>query len=163
MDDHKDIYVHFCDCEKITKQKDNAICSAGKTLIALTANGDLYPCHRMIKMDKFKIGNVFEGTLNRGGFAVMGILGCRDCVALPTCHPCIAANYEYTGSFMKPLRATCEINKIEHIMSEMRYTRLNKDILDSQDMIRSMVLVLTDLRNSNNEILEVLRNEKPIN
>ena len=160
MNDHDDIYVHFCDCEKIVKQKDSARCSAGRTLVALNTIGEIYPCHRMIKWERFIIGDVFKQKLNRGNFMHLDIHGCKNCIAVATCHPCLAANYEYNGAFSEPLRATCEINKIEHIMSEERYCRVNKDTMDSIDMIRSMVLVLSDLKKSNEEMLKVIKNEK---
>ena len=36
-------------------------CGAGLEYVAVTPDGDLYPCHQFVGRDEYKLGNVFEG------------------------------------------------------------------------------------------------------
>jgi uncharacterized protein len=159
IDTHKDIYLQYCDCNGVIKDRDNSRCGAGRSLLALSTDGSLYPCHRMVKIPQFKLGDVKNKTLNRGHFIDLEILGCDKCMALSTCHPCMAANYEYNGSLIEPLRATCEINRAEYVMSEKKFSTDNMEILESGNILRYMVNVLMDISASNIRAIKELNEE----
>lgn len=40
------------------------LCGVCRNMLAATPSGDLYPCHRYVGMEGFKVGNVSEGGLN---------------------------------------------------------------------------------------------------
>jgi len=40
-------------------------CGSGHEYLAVTPEGDIYPCHQFVGNEKFKMGNVKEGVLNR--------------------------------------------------------------------------------------------------
>ena len=39
-------------------------CGAGHEYLAITPEGDIYPCHQFVGMEDFKVGNVNDGILN---------------------------------------------------------------------------------------------------
>ena len=43
-----------------TKTRKVNYCSAGREYVAITADGDVYPCHGFVGMDEFKMGNVYD-------------------------------------------------------------------------------------------------------
>lgn len=44
----------------VTKRKQEFQCGAGRWDFAVVPNGDVYPCHRFVGMNRFRIGNVSE-------------------------------------------------------------------------------------------------------
>lgn len=56
--DTNDLYK----CSLLTFEKDlDKICGAGKDMIGISTNGDIYPCPRFEKFDEMRLGNVFSG------------------------------------------------------------------------------------------------------
>ena len=163
LDDLKDFHLTFCDHTKVTQGKQRVICGAGKNVVAINAIGELFPCHRMINHPEMKIGNAVEGELDRGRFISLKLPECDSCEAKPTCHPCIAANYEATGSMLELLPATCGINKYEYKKAKDKYIELLGPLPGEDDLLENMTRVLLDIKQINNEIMEEIRNEKPIN
>src|SRR5690606_36450052 len=39
-------------------------CGAGSEYIAVTPEGDIYPCHQFVGEEKFKLGDIFNGITN---------------------------------------------------------------------------------------------------
>ena len=39
-------------------------CGCGNDYIAITPQGDIYPCHQFVGMPEYKMGNLYEGTFN---------------------------------------------------------------------------------------------------
>jgi len=158
LDEHDDFDMSFCDCGKIDRQdKQNARCSMGKTLIALSADGSIYPCHRMIKFKQFKIGDIFSRYLDRGKFLNLEILNCSSCKAKNVCHPCMAAFYEFNGSFIEPLKATCEINKYEYDKMKEKHDTWWLDMSPYEDIINKATSVLEDVCDSQKCIIKELK------
>ncbi|HQD72399.1 MAG: thioether cross-link-forming SCIFF peptide maturase [Clostridiales bacterium] len=93
-------------------------CSCGNEYIAVTPNGDIYPCHQFVGMDEWKMGNVLDGSLDyekKKYFSKTHIYykdECKNCWARFYCSGgCNANNYASRGSVLKPHRLSCELEK----------------------------------------------------
>ncbi len=94
-------------------------CGSGHEYVAVTPEGDIFPCHQFVGMDDFKIGNVNSGdelnknVINR--FKASNILSndaCRECWAKFYCSGGCAANaYQFGGDLSKPYKIACELEK----------------------------------------------------
>lgn len=130
------------------------LCKAGKEMIALLPNGDIYPCHRFASREKFCLGNAMN-RFSRGLFLDItrdGIRACKNCKAKNICHTCIAANHEVNGSMMEPIEGFCNIIKAEHeIGGNMKS---NKEISNEErlknieEIVSKLSLVVIDISKS---------------
>jgi len=79
-------------------------CGAGGEYMAVTPWGDLYPCHQFVGNEEFKLGNVYDGVVNKelsGKFTSCNVYTkdkCADCFAKFYCSGgCMANSYNSTG------------------------------------------------------------------
>ena len=93
-------------------------CGAGNEYFSVVPNGDIYPCHQFAGDPAFKMGNVYEGTLDPGirqKFASSCLFtrkNCQNCFAKFICSGgCSANNYHFTGDIENPYPITCEMMK----------------------------------------------------
>lgn len=93
-------------------------CGAGNEYFSVAPNGDLYPCHQFVGDANFKMGNVFDGTINadiRSKFASSCLFTrkkCESCFAKFICSGgCNANNYHFMGDIETPYPITCELMK----------------------------------------------------
>ena len=93
-------------------------CSCGVEYIAVTPDGDIYPCHQFVGKDKWKMGNVLNGTFDlkiRDIFIDTNIYtkeGCKRCWAKFFCSGgCNANNFIENKSVLKPCYIACELQK----------------------------------------------------
>ena len=94
-------------------------CGSGHEYVAVTPEGDIYPCHQFVGMDDFKIGNVNNETdLNKNiidkfkDSNIMSNDACRECWAKFYCSGGCAANaYQFGGDLSKPYKIACELEK----------------------------------------------------
>lgn len=93
-------------------------CGAGFEYVAVTPEGDIYPCHQFVGNDRYKMGNVFEGKLKKeisDEFKYANLYnkpGCRDCWAKFYCSGgCQANNYNFNGNILKPYELGCKMQK----------------------------------------------------
>lgn len=93
-------------------------CGSGTEYLAVTPEGDLYPCHQFVGIDEFKMGTVYEGvtsTERREEFSKCNVYAkteCRECWAKFYCSGGCAANaYQYGGSILSPYKIGCELQK----------------------------------------------------
>lgn len=93
-------------------------CGAGSEYLAVTPEGDLYPCHQFVGEEGFRIGDVFNGIKNtslRDEFKKANIYNkedCKDCWAKYYCSGGCHANAYYAHKdFMKPYGLGCEMEK----------------------------------------------------
>ncbi len=93
-------------------------CGCGNEYVAVTPDGDIYPCHQFVGMDDYKMGNVEDGTFNpemKKEFAAAHIYSkpdCRECWARFYCSGgCNANNYEHMGDILKSYKIACELEK----------------------------------------------------
>lgn len=93
-------------------------CGCGNEYVAVTPDGDIYPCHQFVGNDGWKMGSVLDGSLNKemkANFAKANIYGkeeCRKCWAKFYCSGgCNANNMQYRGDILKPHTVSCELEK----------------------------------------------------
>ena len=93
-------------------------CSCGNEYIAITPNGDIFPCHQFVGEDEFKMGNLKDNTFNQGmklQFSKANVYSkedCRNCWARFYCSGgCNANNQKYEGSILKPHKIGCSLEK----------------------------------------------------
>ncbi|MBC2724871.1 MAG: 4Fe-4S cluster-binding domain-containing protein [Desulfosporosinus sp.] len=85
---------------KLVRPDEKAFCGAGKTNFAVSAEGDIYICSRLID-EKFRLGNVFEGINQKIADEFVydsGNHSCSDCDYFGMCYKCLAVNIIHTGS-----------------------------------------------------------------
>lgn len=115
-------------------------CGVGRTFIAISPGGDIYPCHRFQGMKEWKIGDIYNGIDRhfRNMFLnifVENIEDCAGCWARYYCGGgCIMESMVYNNSIYKPPERLCNIRKYEIELALSIYADLvkdNKDFLDS--------------------------------
>ena len=93
-------------------------CSCGNEYIAVTPNGDVYPCHQFVGERQWKMGNVVENSFNeeiKTKFAKTNIYTkekCKNCWAKFFCSGgCNANSWQYEGDISKSHKISCELEK----------------------------------------------------
>ena len=122
------ILFHF-----ITRSHALHHCNAGTNLLAVTAEGDVYPCHRFVGEQDFNMGNVADPELRRSpryreirqafvDATVDHREGCRDCWARYLCGgSCAKYSYAQHGNIAPPVARHCHYIKtvIEEILPDI--------------------------------------------
>ena len=93
-------------------------CSCGNEYIAVTPNGDIYPCHQFVGHEQCRMGNVVENTFRdeiKNQFAKTNIYTkekCKNCWAKFFCSGgCNANSWQYEGDIAKSHGISCELEK----------------------------------------------------
>lgn len=93
-------------------------CGAGYDYVAVTPDGDLYPCHQFVGQEEFRLGNVQRGLTRpdvSDKFLRANLYSkpeCLDCWARFYCSGgCHASAHFVNGSFFMPDRISCELQK----------------------------------------------------
>ena len=93
-------------------------CGCGNEYVAVTPDGEVYPCHQFVGMEQWKMGNIFDGTIDnkiKDYFAKTHIYskdGCSECWARFYCSGgCNANSFQYEGDVQKPNRLACAMQK----------------------------------------------------
>ncbi len=93
-------------------------CGCGNEYVAVTPDGDIYPCHQFVGMDEWKMGSVYDGSLNlemKNQFAKANVYSkedCRECWAKFYCSGgCNANSLQYAGSILKSHKLSCALEK----------------------------------------------------
>ena len=94
-------------------------CGSGHEYLAVTPEGDLYPCHQFVGMNDFKMGNVNNGSdINlaiRDMFVKQTIYSkpdCKQCWARFFCSGGCAANaWQFNNCLDKPYAIGCELER----------------------------------------------------
>ncbi|MBL4935143.1 thioether cross-link-forming SCIFF peptide maturase [Clostridium sp. YIM B02515] len=93
-------------------------CGAGHEYVAITPNGDVYPCHQFVGNEAFKMGTIFENSLDMNisdNFKKAHIYNkpkCKDCWARFYCSGgCQANNYNFNGDIHVPYDLGCDMQK----------------------------------------------------
>ena len=94
-------------------------CGAGCEYVAITPEGDIYPCHQFVGEKQYLMGNIREGTFSReqaaefAGVNVYTRPACRDCWAKFYCSGgCSAANFHSHGAIDQSYEIGCELERM---------------------------------------------------
>lgn len=107
-------------------------CSAGREYIAVTADGDVYPCHEFVGIEEFKMGNVNDDDFPGKYYdkiksifnthSVYAFDECKSCWARFLCGgDCAVRSYIYTGDLFRPTTRKCTYIKsvLEALLPEI--------------------------------------------
>ena len=94
-------------------------CGCGTEYVAITPDGDIFPCHRFAGMDDFKLGNVLESFETKQELVeyfkkstVLNKPECEKCWAKYYCSGgCSANNFNCHGDILKPHEISCEMER----------------------------------------------------
>ena len=93
-------------------------CGCGNEYVAVTPNGDIYPCHQFVGNEEYKMGSLNDGSFNddmKAEFAAAHVYSkpeCKKCWAKFYCSGgCNANNYIYAGDIHNAYKLSCEIQK----------------------------------------------------
>ena len=95
-------------------------CGAGHEYIAISPEGDLYPCHQFVGQEEFKMGSLGEGKVDLNADIVSKFRSahiynkptCRQCWARFSCSGgCHSANQAFTGQLNEVYALGCEFQK----------------------------------------------------
>lgn len=93
-------------------------CGAGNEYVAVTPDGDIYPCHQFVGQTEWKMGSLYDGTFDerkKDYFSKATIYAksdCKGCWAKFYCSGgCNANNYLYMGDVLKSHKFSCELEK----------------------------------------------------
>jgi len=94
-------------------------CGSGFEYVAITPEGDIYPCHQFVGMEDFKMGNVYKNEgINKEiseKFSSSNIYtksDCRECWAKFYCSGgCPANAYQFNKNLNIPYKIGCKLKK----------------------------------------------------
>ncbi len=93
-------------------------CGSGTEYLAVTPQGELYPCHQFVGIDGFKLGNVYDGIDNTdvvNEFKLCNVYAkdnCKDCFARFYCSGgCAANSYLYSGGILDTYDIGCKMQQ----------------------------------------------------
>lgn len=93
-------------------------CGAGCEYVAVTPDGELYPCHQFVGKDEYRMGSVLTGEFNTGiadvfsGLNIYTREDCQTCWARYYCSGgCSAANLNANGDMRKPYQIGCDMQR----------------------------------------------------
>lgn len=93
-------------------------CGAGHEYVAITPDGDIYPCHQFVGNEDFLMGDIYKGINNKKmehQFKTAHIYNkpkCNDCWAKFYCSGgCQANNFNFNGDMHIPYEIGCQMQK----------------------------------------------------
>ena len=93
-------------------------CGSGNEYVAVTPDGDIYPCHQFVGMDDWKMGSVYNDTFDlemKETFAKSNVYNkpeCKQCWSKFYCSGgCNANNLLYAGDILTPHKLSCDMQK----------------------------------------------------
>ncbi|MDO4288520.1 MAG: thioether cross-link-forming SCIFF peptide maturase [Eubacterium sp.] len=93
-------------------------CGAGRDYVAVTPEGDVYPCHQFVGNEAFKMGDVFSGIAHpeiKEEFGKANLLqkdSCKSCWCRYFCGGgCHANAYNFNQTIMEPYEVACDIER----------------------------------------------------
>lgn len=93
-------------------------CGCGNEYVAVTPDGEIYPCHQFVGIEQWKMGNIFDGIINQdikeyfSKTHIYSKTGCGDCWARFYCSGgCNANSFIYEHDVRKPYPLACEMMK----------------------------------------------------
>lgn len=158
--EHKEACMKPYNSELILKvQKDSCKqCGMGRTIIAIDAEGNTFPCHRMTSYMEFNLGNLNTDILQRGNFLhLTNEKKCEHCAARTFCNPCLATNYIETGSFIKMAKYICQIGHADYMKAQTTHNTKYQKVYTAEQTLLTMTHVLEDVFKGNIQIIKELK------
>ncbi|MBT3255631.1 MAG: nif11-like peptide radical SAM maturase [Deltaproteobacteria bacterium] len=88
-------------------------CGAGLGFVGISSTGDVYLCHRFVGMDAYRLGNIFDGHMDRDDFLESPTAFVKECNNCPARYFCAGGckydNAASTGSVFKPPLEMCHL------------------------------------------------------
>ncbi len=91
-------------------------CGCGNEYVAVTPDGDIYPCHQFVGIEEWKMGDIFTGKVDQkikdyfAGIHIYSKENCGNCWARFYCSGgCNANSFIYEGDVKKPHKLSCEL------------------------------------------------------
>ena len=114
-------------------------CGSGTEYLAVTPEGDLYPCHQFVGQEEYRIGSVFTGIENssiRDEFANCNVYtkpDCKKCWAKFYCSGgCMANACHYAGDIMGTYEIGCKLQRRRIECAIMIKAKLMLDELENK-------------------------------
>ena len=93
-------------------------CGCGNEYVAITPDGDIYPCHQFVGQEEFLMGNVDEGIVKPEiaeefrGCSVYSKESCKTCFARFYCSGgCMANSYKFHNTIHDTYEVSCEMER----------------------------------------------------
>jgi uncharacterized protein len=98
--------------ERIKKKNRKIVpCGIGRSLVNVSSEGSIYPCHRFSNLEKYKLGNLDDESFSKAIFedlTVDTIPACKVCWAKYLCGGgCLYNNAAVTGDILTPSKEIC--------------------------------------------------------
>ncbi|MCU9809615.1 SPASM domain-containing protein [Paraclostridium sp. AKS46] len=119
-------------------------CCAGASSMAITVNGDLYPCHTFVGHEEFRMGSLTEGITNKNindifrNYSADTVEQCKKCEIQYNCtRRCPADSFLFNGDIYKPNEFRCKLQKEFFKTTMYIYYELSK-MKDKKRMVQIM-------------------------
>ncbi|MFR9047272.1 MAG: thioether cross-link-forming SCIFF peptide maturase [[Clostridium] leptum] len=93
-------------------------CGCGNEYVAVTPDGEIYPCHQFVGNPEWKMGDLNDGSFNMDmklRFAKSNVYSkhdCKSCWAKFYCSGgCNANSWQYEGDILKSHKISCDLEK----------------------------------------------------
>lgn len=93
-------------------------CGCGNEYVAVTPDGDIYPCHQFVGMEEWKMGSVYNGIINKemkDEFARANVYSKKDCKAcwakFYCSGGCNANSQQYAGGLLNSHKLSCDMER----------------------------------------------------
>ncbi len=120
---------NFDNCLKLisSDKKRLSYCFMGKDYVDIAINGDIFPCHKLVGMNQFLIGNVNNDKFMHEVIKISELDSCKKCKYRFICSGyCRSENYLINKDFNKNVKLNCELQKIVIKLSIWLYKKLKK-------------------------------------
>jgi len=113
-------YYNKCYRQFFSDTKMQAPCGAGKKYVAVNHRGDIFPCHRFVQWQEWKLGDVYEGIKFHQRRSLFHDFkndetsdACKACENKFCGGGCYAVNYSTTGDIHKSNKTACRLSKLQ--------------------------------------------------
>ena len=142
---------------------DTEFCDCGKRYIAISAEGDVYPCEGFLGIEKFKMGSIADDTLLeewKNPENVNVNQQCNKCWAKYLCGgSCYHEAWMRTGSVNKRDELVCETYKIAVLSALKLHIRLKANGIDVSSIIKRSLLPEASKPNLNDYIVKIIQDD----
>ncbi|HHY28045.1 MAG TPA: nif11-like peptide radical SAM maturase [Desulfitobacterium dehalogenans] len=106
-------------------------CGVGRKMVGVSVTGDIYPCHRFVGNDDYKLGHVGDEKFNRNNYLQSPLaarVNCSSCFARYYCAGgCLHDNLSSSGSPNVPSEEICHLRRRELELAAVIVSNLSSD------------------------------------